>query len=144
MDKGLRGFLKGVERYTVIALLLMMVLVIVVSTVQLGIMLVGDLINPPFMLLKITELLSLFGFFFMILIALELVETIRMYLDKNKIHVEVVFLVAMIAVARKVIILDAKTMNPMSLIAVAAMVLALAAGYFLIKRSHRKKSQDQS
>ena len=87
MDKGLRVFLKGVERYTVIALLLMMVLVIVISTVQLGIMLIQDLINPPFMLLKITELLGLFSFFFMIFIALELVETIRMYLDKNKIHV---------------------------------------------------------
>ncbi|MCB2228624.1 MAG: phosphate-starvation-inducible PsiE family protein [Desulfarculaceae bacterium] len=133
-----------VERYTIVALLLMMVVVILLSTAELGIMLVTDLINPPFMLFKISELLEIFGFFFMILIGLELIETIRMYLDESKIHVEVVFLVAMIAVARKVIILDAKTQEPMTLIAVAAVIVALSLGYYLVKRSHGKKEKKES
>ena len=138
MQATVQKLINRVERYTVIALLLMMLLVIVISTVELGVMLVQDLISPPVMLLKISELLDLFGFFFVILIGLELVETIKMYLDQSKIHVEVVFLVAMIAVARKVIILDAKSNQPMTLIAVAAVILALSAGYYLVKRSHRK------
>ncbi|MBU2518821.1 MAG: phosphate-starvation-inducible PsiE family protein, partial [Proteobacteria bacterium] len=103
MNSLLKKFIGRVEHYTVMALLLMMVLVIVISTVELAIMLFQDLANPPLMLFNINELLDLFGFFFMILIGLELVETIKMYLDESKIHVEVVFLVAMIAVARKVI-----------------------------------------
>ncbi|MBU4565619.1 MAG: phosphate-starvation-inducible PsiE family protein [Proteobacteria bacterium] len=133
----LKKIINRVEHYTVMALLIMMMLVIVVSTVELGIMLVQDLINPPLMLFNINQLLDLFGFFFMILIGLELVETIKMYLDESKIHVEVVFLVAMIAVARKVIILDAKSQDWTTLLAVAAVILALSLGYYLFKMAHR-------
>ena len=141
MESALQKVLKRIEHYTVIALLLMMMLVIVLSTIELGIMLVEDLLNPPFMLFKISELLDLFGFFFVILIGLELVETIKMYLDEKTVHVEVVFLVAMIAVARKVIIMDAKTQEPATLLAVAAIIVALSLGYFLIKKSLRKDKQ---
>ncbi|MCF8034137.1 MAG: phosphate-starvation-inducible PsiE family protein [Desulfarculaceae bacterium] len=142
MQATAQKLINRVERYTVLALLVMMLLVIVISTVELGIMLATDLINPPFMLFRINELLDLFGFFFVILIGLELVETIKMYLDQSKIHVEVVFLVAMIAVARKVIILDAKSNEPMVLIAVAAVILALSAGYYLVKRSHKQEKKE--
>lgn len=138
MNAALKKLINRVEHYTVMALLIMMMLVIVVSTVELGIMLVQDLANPPLMLFNINELLDLFGFFFMILIGLELVETIKMYLDESKIHVEVVFLVAMIAVARKVIILDAKSQEWTTLLAVAAVILALSTGYYLFKRAHRQ------
>lgn len=137
MNSSLKKFISRVEHYTVMALMLMMMLVIVVSTVELGIMLYQDLANPPWLLLNISELLDLFGFFFMILIGLELVETIKMYLDESKIHVEVVFLVAMIAVARKVIILDAKAHEWTTLLAVAAVILALSLGYYLFKLAHR-------
>ncbi|MCF8043053.1 MAG: phosphate-starvation-inducible PsiE family protein [Desulfarculaceae bacterium] len=133
----MKKFISRVEHYTVMALLLMMMLVIVISTVELAIMLYRDLANPPWMLFNINELLDLFGFFFMILIGLELVETIKMYLDESKIHVEVVFLVAMIAVARKVIILDAKSQEWTTLLAVAAVILALSLGYYLFKLAHR-------
>ncbi|MCB2191564.1 MAG: phosphate-starvation-inducible PsiE family protein [Deltaproteobacteria bacterium] len=142
MNAALKKFINRIEHYTVMALLLMMMLVIVVSTVELAIMLISDLTNPPLMLFNITELLDLFGFFFMILIGLELVETIKMYLDESKIHVEVVFLVAMIAVARKVIILDAKTQDWTTLLAVAAVILALSLGYYLFKRAHRRDKQE--
>ncbi len=144
MQQGLKNMINRVEHYTVIALLFMMVLVIVLSTIELGVMLVKDLLNPPFMFFKVGELLDLFGFFFMIFIGLELIETIKMYLDHSKVHVEVVFLVAMIAVARKVIILDAKTQEPMTLIAVAAVIVALSGGYFLVKKSHRKDKEFDS
>ena len=137
MNSAMKKFISRVEHYTVMALLLMMMLVIVISTVELAIMLYQDLANPPWMLFNINELLDLFGFFFMILIGLELVETIKMYLDESKIHVEVVFLVAMIAVARKVIILDAKSQEWTTLLAVAAVILALSLGYYLFKLAHR-------
>ena len=133
MNAALKKLISRIEHYTVMALLIMMMLVIVVSTVELAIMLYQDLTNPPLMLFNISELMGLFGFFFMILIGLELVETIKMYLDESKIHVEVVFLVAMIAVARKVIILDAKSQDWTTLLAVAAVILALSLGYYLFK-----------
>lgn len=139
MNTVLKKIINHVEHYTVMSLLLMMMLVIVISTVELAIMLFQDLTNGSFLLFDIAELLDLFGFFFIILIGLELVETIKMYLDENKIHVEVVFLVAMIAVARKVIILDTKDQEWTSLLAVAAVILALSLGYFLFKQAHRNE-----
>jgi uncharacterized membrane protein (DUF373 family) len=144
MEGALHKIITRCERWTVIALLLMMVLVIVISTVELAIILYKDLVNPPFLLFQISELLNLFSFFFMILIGLELVETIKMYLDEEKVHVEVVFLVAMIAVARKVIVLDTKEQDAMTLLAVAAIVVALSAGYYLVKKAHDKKSAENT
>ena len=47
-----------------------------------------------------------FGGVLILLLGLELMATVRMYLKEHVIHVEAVFLVAMIAVARQVIELD--------------------------------------
>jgi LPXTG-motif cell wall-anchored protein len=69
-----------------------------------------------------------------VLIGLELMTSIEMYLEDNVIHAEVMFLVALTAVARKVVILDAKAIDPMTVFAIAALVLALSAGYYLLKR----------
>ena len=71
----------------------------------------------------------------MILIALELLESIRAYLTDESLHVEVVFLVAMIAIARKVIILEVRDLDPMRLIGIAAIILALSGGYYFVKRA---------
>ena len=70
----------------------------------------------------------------MVLIGLELLETIKAYLDHNMIHVEVVFLVAMIAVARKIIILDYKEYTPQVLLGISALVISLSIGLFLYKK----------
>jgi len=71
----------------------------------------------------------------MILIGLELIETIKMYLVEEMVHVEVILLVAIIAVARKVIILDVKSAAPLTLIGIAAIILALSIGYYWLKRA---------
>ena len=86
------------------------------------------------MLLNIEELFPIFGFFLLILIGLELVQTIRIYHREQALKAELVLVVAMIAVARKVIVYDFKG-DPIAVLGVAALVLALAAGYFLMKRA---------
>ena len=58
-----------------------------------------------------------------------------MYLTDHVIHVETVFLVAMIAVGRHVIELDFGTASVGTLLGVAAILFSLAAGYYLLKRS---------
>jgi len=95
-----------------------------------------DAYNNPALFLDIDELLTYFGLFFMILIGLELLETIKMYLAEDKIHVEVVLLVAMIAVCRKVILLDLNYIEPMAVIGLALIIVSLGASYFLVRRAH--------
>jgi len=85
------------------------------------------------MLLNLEEMLEVFGFFLMVLIGVELLETLKAYFQEDRVHAEVVFLVAMVAVARKVIILDYAKFTPSLLYGVAAILVALGIGYFLVR-----------
>lgn len=127
-------YLEKVERLVVSSLLVMMVSVVFLSTVELGWIITKDIITPPVFLLDINELLDIFGMFLLVLIGVELLETVKMYLSEKTVHVEVVFTVAMIAIARKVIILDVKELSSLTLIGIGAIVLALSTGYYLLKR----------
>jgi uncharacterized membrane protein (DUF373 family) len=122
-------------RFIVLALIAMMMLTVLLATVELLIILVVEVLKPPTYLLGIDNLFEIFGFFMMILIGLELLESIRTYLSDNLLHVEVVFLVAMIAIARKVIILDVGDRDPLVLAGVAGIILALAVGYYFVKKA---------
>jgi uncharacterized membrane protein (DUF373 family) len=102
-------------------------------------MMVKDLFSPPFDLLRIIELLAIFGLFLLVLIGIELFHTLRMYFKKSTIHVEVVLTVALIAICRKVIILDLKATSAPTLGDIGIILGALSIGYFLIRRSHKEK-----
>jgi len=134
-----------VERFIVIALLAMMVLVVFLGTVELAVVIAEEMLNPPrFILLDVKELLTIFGFFLMILIGLELIETIKTYLIEDALRVEVLFLVGIIAIIRKIIILDVKSLDPLILIGIAAVIVALSVGYWVLKKvldQRNKKSE---
>ena len=101
--------------------------------------------HRPIFLLSVDELLDLFGFFMLVIIGIELLETImKTYLIQDQPHFEVVLSVAIIAIARKVIILDIKEVDGISLIGIAAIVIALTVGYFLMKRSHYDREAEEN
>ena len=141
MEKILRRF----EHVIVSSLLGMMMLAVLVSTIELAVVLVQELSRPPIMLLNIAEMLEVFGFFMMVLIGLELLETIKAYLDEDRVHAEVVFLVALVAVSRKVIILDYNEMTPELLYGTSALIVALGVGYFLVRHAlgHRSRKHNR-
>ena len=134
--------LKKFERYIVIGLLAMMALVVLLSTVELAVIIVERMLTgvPKLFLLNIADMLEIFGFFMMILIGLELIETIKMYLVDESIHVEIICLVAIVAVVRKVIVLDVYKLPPVTLLVIAAIILALSIGYFFIKKAMIEKN----
>lgn len=142
--KRTREYLRRFTRGIILALIVMMMFTVLVSTVELLVILVQELIEPPAYLLGIDNLFAIFGFFMMILIALELLESIRAYLSDDALHVEVVFLVAMIAIARKVIILEVRDLEPMRLVGIASIIVALAAGYYFVKLAMRKMPPSHS
>lgn len=139
-DTGLFGFLKRFERIIVTVLICMMILVILLSTLELGWVILQDIFtytSLPY-LLEIDELLDIFGLFLLVLIGIELVYTLRAYLSDREVHVEVVFAMALIAVARKVIILDVKKLDGLTLIGIAAVIVALSGGYYFVGRFIRE------
>ena len=130
------SYLKRYEKFMVSALMIMMAVVLGLATLDLGWLILKDILTAPYLLLDIAELLDIFGLFMLVLIGIELLETImKTYLMEGKPHFEVVLSVAIIAIARKVIILDVKEVESLSLFGIAAIVIALTAGYFLMKRS---------
>jgi len=141
MEKFVRIF----DKLIIVSLLGMMMFAVLVSTIELGVILVQELAKPPVMLLNLEEMLEVFGFFLMVLIGVELLETLKAYFDENRVHAEVVFLVAMVAVARKVIILDYSKITAPLLYGVAAVIVALGIGYFLVRAAlsffPRRKSE---
>lgn len=128
-------YTKLFEKIIVLGLLGMMMIAIFASCVELVFVLVGELFKPPFMRLDVDEMIQVFGFFLMVLIGLELLETIRAYLEEGRVHAEVVFLVAIVAVSRKVIILDYKKVHIELLFGMSALIVALGIGYFLVRRA---------
>jgi len=128
------------EKYVVMILLLLMMLAVLATGIELASVLVAQLLKPPFLALNVSEAIEVFGFFMLVLIGLELLESIRVYLQKNRVHAEVVFLVAIIAVSRKVIILDYSTTAPETLWGISSIILALGIGYFLVRRALRENA----
>jgi uncharacterized membrane protein (DUF373 family) len=126
--------LKRFEKVIILTLIGLMMVVVLLSTVELGWIILQDILTPPVVLLEINELLDVFGFFMLVLIGLELLETIKAYLVEHTIHTEVVLEVALIAIARKVIILEVKDLPSLTLVGIAAILATLAAAYYIIKR----------
>jgi uncharacterized membrane protein (DUF373 family) len=115
----------------------MMALVVLLATAELFYIIVADVVTPPLVLLDIDQLLEIFGYFLLVLIGIELLETFKIYLEENVINVQVVLLVAIIAIARKVIILDVKSLPSMTLIGIGVIVVSLSTGYYLVKKSQQ-------
>ncbi len=130
--------MKKFERIVVHALIVMMMVVVALATVELGWIIVKDIISPPIFFMEIKELLEIFGFFMLVLIGVELLETIKAYLVEGIIHVEIVLEVALIAVARKIIILDLEKYGSLTLVGISALVLALAVACYAVKRRFKK------
>ncbi|BET57607.1 phosphate-starvation-inducible PsiE family protein [Geobacter sp. 60473] len=126
--------IKKFEKMIIFSLVVMMALVLFLATLELAWIIVKDIVSPPFLLLEIDELLEIFGLFMLVLIGIELLETIaKTYLAQSTDHARIVMAVAIIAIARKVIILDVKDLSGQVLLGIAAIILALSIGYYLIR-----------
>jgi uncharacterized membrane protein (DUF373 family) len=128
-------FEKGV--YAVLMVLLMLVLI--GSLLDLVWLLFGALLVDSPGLLESHELIKVLGAFLLVLIGVELLDTIKAYFRENAIHVEIVVLLAIIAIARKVILLDPTGMTAyefgFELMGIGVIVVGLGAGYYLIKKA---------
>jgi len=136
VDLKLLASLDGFKRFLVIVITFMMGAVLLLATIDLGYTLYVDIVDqPPYFLLSVKEILELFGIFLLVLIGIELFETLEIYIKENVVHIEVVLTVALIALARKVIILDVKKLSSTTVLGIAALILALSVGYYLIKKT---------
>lgn len=123
----------SLKRVITIVLIILLYIVAVLSILEVIYMIYLDIVRPPVFFLEVTDILDILGQFLLVLVVLELLETVKAYLDEDIVHVEVVLEAAMIAVARKIIILNSKETAPLTIFGIGFLLIAVAAGYFGVK-----------
>ena len=130
--------LTNTQKFTVFALVAMLAVVVALSTLHLGVLIAEEVWAPPRFLIRVQGLLEIFGYFLLVLIGVELLETLKAYLKRDVIHVRVVLEVALIAMARKVIIEEPNTVPSLTLLGIAALILALAIAFYFERQAKRE------
>lgn len=77
------------------------------------------------------------GIFFGILLTLEIIQTIRVFAHDHSVKLKIILIVGLIAVTRKILMYDMEDINPLSEFAVAALIISLSTGYYLVTRSEK-------
>ena len=136
-DENFLAWLGSVESLVSKTLSIAMVTVILVTVVDLGIFLFQAIFSAPYEGFLNNTLKEIFGLFLSVLIALEILENITAYLKKHVVQVELVIVTSLIAVARKIIILDLKSISGVSLIGLAIAILSLSISYWIVRNIHQ-------
>ena len=134
----MESLITNVQKLTVMALAVMLMVVMLLSTIHLGVLIWQEILKPPRWLIAVQGLLEIFGYFLLVLIGVELLETLKAYVRKDVIHVRVVLEVALIAMARKVIIEEPNTVPGVTLFGIAALILALGIAFFFERQAKRE------
>lgn len=89
---------------------------------------------------------ALFGMIFIVIIALEFKRSLLVMADRQHsvVQVRTVLLIALLAVVRKLMILDLATTDTPQLFALAAAVLALGGVFWLVRDQDRRDTRDRS
>lgn len=135
--------LQKLIRFAVRVLAVLMVFVIIMGVIDVGWTLYQKLITPPRYILTISDMLATFGAFMAVLIAMEIFINITIYLRENVIHVKIVLATALMAIARKVIILDFETVSPEYVFGIGVVVFAMSISYYLIYRIPRERHLEE-
>jgi uncharacterized membrane protein (DUF373 family) len=125
------------QKLVVLALALLLIIVVVLSTVHLGFLIGEEVWKPPKFLIPVNGLLEIFGYFLLVLIGVELLETLKAYVKKDVIHIRVVLEVALIAMARKVIVEEPNNVPSLTLLGIAALILALGVAFYFERQAQR-------
>ncbi|MBF8221909.1 phosphate-starvation-inducible PsiE family protein [Halomonas sp. 328] len=119
-------------RYAIKLLAVLMVLVIIWGVLDVIYVLYTKFVSPPLLLFDVSDIFVIFGAFMVVLIAVEIFINIRLYLGTNVLPIRLVIATALMAIARKVIILDISTISAEEMLAIAAIVLALGVTHWLV------------
>jgi uncharacterized membrane protein (DUF373 family) len=133
----LETLLAKIQKLAALVLAGLLVVVVVVSTAHLVLLIGEEMWKPPRFLIPVQGLLDIFGYFLLVLIGVELLETLKAYVKKDVLHVRVVLEVALIAVARKVIIEEPNEVPGLTLFGIAALILALGIAFYFENQTRR-------
>ena len=135
-DRLISGLHKAIK-FAIRILAVLMVLVIFWGVADVLYVMHKQLMEPPFLLLSLSDIFKTFAAFLAVLIAIEIFQNIVLYLRTDVFPLRLVIATALMAMARKVIIIDFKFVVPMHMFALASIILALGITYYLLGRNNK-------
>lgn len=123
-----------VIRTSIRFLAVLMAMVIMWSVADVIWVIYQRLSTEPLLLLDHNDLFDVFGAIMLVLISIEIFINIRLYLGSNVIPIQLVVATALMAIARKVIVLDLDDTGAMHVVGIAVTTLALGVTYWLVSR----------
>jgi len=130
----INDLLKQYFKITYIILIALFAVIVTFAVCMLVFLVLNTLVVHSPGLLENHELLDLFGYFLLVLIGVELLVTLSAYINEKVIHVEIVVVVAIIAIARGVILWEPGSVDPLVMFATAATIFTLCSGYYFLKK----------
>ena len=121
---------------------LLMIIVIVSGVVDVGWTLYQKFAAEPRFILNMNDILMIFGAFMVVLIAIEIFQNIILYLRDDVIHVKIVLATALMAIARKVIILDYDELEPLYIFATGVVLVATGIAYWFVHKLPYKSQSE--
>ncbi len=67
------------QKFAALILAILLIIVLALSTVDLGVMIAQEIWKPPRFLIPVQGLLDIFAFFLLVLIGVELLDTLKTY-----------------------------------------------------------------
>jgi uncharacterized membrane protein (DUF373 family) len=86
-----------------------------------------------------SDLQHVFAGVLLLVLGLELMKSLESFFVGFRVQVEIIVIVALIAVARHILLIDFEHAQPMTILAVATLLLALAVSYVLVRRPEQKR-----
>jgi uncharacterized membrane protein (DUF373 family) len=128
-------FVGKFEKFFYGALIVLLMIVLVFALIELVWAIITTVNYPTAEFFQSAALVEELGAFLLVLIGIELLDTMMEYFRENAIHVEIVVLLAIIAIARKVILLNPSQTTGLDLIGIGIVIIGLAGAYYLIRKA---------
>jgi uncharacterized membrane protein (DUF373 family) len=132
--------IRKIEIATVRALQLLVVMLVVLATAILFYMFFKGVPTQTQRINSVDDLLATmqesFAGILTVVLGLELLETLKAYFAERRLRLEVILIVAIIAVGRHVLEIDFAHTAGLDLLGLSALIASLTLGYFLVRKEH--------
>jgi uncharacterized membrane protein (DUF373 family) len=145
MDSGKDNFFKYVlltNKLVIKVLLVGLTLSLILASANLIVILFRRIIEPPFLVLELPLLFEGFSLVLIVAVGYELIKSLIIIITSEEIPAFPILKIAMIAVANKIITLDAKHTDAMVLFGLAALIAGLGVAGYFIKPSKNDKANE--
>ena len=79
----MQTLLAKAQKFVALTLAVLLILVVTLSTIHLGVLIAEEIWKPPRFLIPIHGLLDIFSFFLLVLIGVELLDTLKVYFKRT-------------------------------------------------------------